>query len=53
MAEKVGLLALEDFGQGDLGYATADGVRKLPVPNAVKPDMYVIAVFAVRAGQQS
>ena len=47
--EKLTLLALDDFGEGAVGYATNDGVSLLPVPTTVKPQMYVKALESIKA----
>ena len=51
MGEKLVLLALEDFSEGAVGYATNDGVSLLPIPPTVKPQMYVRALETIRAGR--
>ncbi len=49
MGEKLTLLAVVDFGEGAAGYLTNDGVRLLPAPTTVRPQMYVRALETIKA----
>jgi hypothetical protein len=44
------LLAQDTFMPDALGYVLRDGVHETPVPDGVTPEMYVRAIWAVRAG---
>lgn len=45
------LLAFDRFEPDEIGYATPTGVHRLPVPRDVAPEMYVRAIWLVRAGE--
>ncbi len=49
MEEKFVLRALDDFGEGAVGYLTNEGVGLLPVPTTVKPQVYVKALETIKA----
>ncbi len=49
MGEKLVLRAVDDFGEGAVGYLTNEGVSLLPVPTTVKPQMYVKALETIQA----
>jgi hypothetical protein len=45
------LLACDRFEPDEIGYATSTGVHRLPVPRDVTPEMYLRAIWFVRAGE--
>ena len=49
LGEKLALRALDDFGEGAVGYLTDEGVSLLPVPTTVKPKLYVKALETIKA----
>ncbi len=49
LREKLTLRAVDDFGEGTIGYLTDEGVSLLPVPTIVKPKLYVKALETIKA----
>jgi hypothetical protein len=45
------LLAFDRFEPDEIGYVASTGVHRLPMPREVTPEMYVRAIWFVRAGE--